>query len=144
MNKFFIYWLITVSLFVISAGIIFAFVAPYYFPGVQDVFYRSFSGQSIQSICASDKNHIDWIYAVLGGSLAGWGVMILSLSVNLLKENDAKIWNTVLASVATWFVIDTAITLKYMVVANIVLNLFIAIAVAIPYMGNRTMLKKAK
>ena len=69
-----------------------------------------------------DRNHINWIYGVLGGTLAGWGMMILFMSINLLKDNNKVIWNTILFSVITWFVIDTIITIKYLVIPNLVLN----------------------
>jgi len=142
MKNIFIYWIITVSIAVIVAGIIFALIAPYFIQSIQDIFYYSFNDQSIQSIITIDKNHINWIYAVLGGSLAGWGVMILSLSVNLLKENNKRIWNTILFSVITWFLIDTIITVKYMVVPNLILNISILLAVLIPYIGNTKITKK--
>jgi len=141
MKKFFIYWIISVSIAVAIAGIIFAFIAPYFIQFVQDIFYQSFSEQSIQSITESDKDHIDWIYGVLGGTLAGWGMMLLLLSINLLKENNKFIWNTILISVLTWFVIDTIITVKYSVVPNLILNITILIAVIIPYVGNSKVTK---
>lgn len=142
MKTLFIYWLITVSIAVIVAGIIFALIAPYFIQSIQDVFYHSFNDQSITSINSLDKSHVNWIYAVLGGSLAGWGMMILSLSLNLLKENNKGIWNTILFSVITWFVIDTIITVKYMVVPHLILNITILLAVLIQYIGNTKVTKK--
>ena len=142
MNKLFIYWLIAVSIAVIIAGIVFALIAPYYIQTIQDIFYHSFSGKSIQNITLNDKNHINWIYGVLGGTLAGWGMMILFLSVNLLKENNKIIWNTILFSISTWFVIDTVITIKYLVIPNLLLNFIILLAVLIPYIGNSKITKK--
>ena len=142
MKNIFIYWLITVSIVVIVAGIIFALIAPYFFQSIQDIFYHSFNDQSIQNINSMDKNHINWIYAVLGGTLAGWGMMILSLSLNLLKDNNKIIWNTILFSVITWFVIDTIITIKYMVVPNLILNITILLSIIIPYIGNTKVTKK--
>jgi hypothetical protein len=142
MIKVFIYWLITVSVIVILAGIVFALIAPYFIQDIQDIFYHSFSDQSIQSINTIDKNHINWIYGVLGGSLAGWGVIILFLSINLLKDNNKVIWNTILFSVITWFLIDTIITLKYTVVPNLILNIAILLSVLIPYIGNKEIAKR--
>ncbi|MDY0093266.1 MAG: hypothetical protein RBT80_11265 [Candidatus Vecturithrix sp.] len=142
MNKVYIYWLITVSIVVVIAGIIFAFIAPYFIQSIQDIFYYSFNDQSLQSINVIDKNHINWIYGVLGGTLAGWGMMILFMSISLLKENNKAIWNTILISVITWFVIDIIITVKYMVIPNIVVNIAILIAVIIPYIGNSKKSKK--
>ena len=142
MKKVFIYWLIAVSITVIVAGLVFALIAPYYILSIQDVFYHSFNNQSITNINTIDKNHINWIYGVLGGTLAGWGMMILFLSVNLLKENNKTIWNTILLSVITWFVIDTIITIKYAVIPNLILNITILVAVIIPFIGNSRMMKK--
>ena len=142
MKNIFIYWLIIVSIAVIVAGIIFALVAPYFIQGIQDIFYHSFTTQSIRSMNTMDRNHINWVYSVLGGSLAGWGIMILSLSLNLLNGNNKRIWDTILFSVITWFVIDTTITVKYMVVPNLILNITILVAIIIPYIGNTKIMKK--
>lgn len=142
MKNIFIYWLIIVSIAVIVAGIIFALVAPYFIQGIQDIFYHSFNTQSIRSMNTMDRNHLNWVYSVLGGSLAGWGIMILSLSLNLLNGNNKRIWDTILFSVITWFVIDTTITVKYMVVPNLILNITILVAIIIPYIGNTKIMKK--
>lgn len=136
MKFLFIYWLIVVSIAVIITGIIFALIAPYYIQTIQDIFYHSFNDQSIKTISIIDKNHINWIYGVLGGTLAGWGMMILCMAVNLLIDNNKAIWNTILFSVITWFVIDTVITIKFMVIPNLLLNITILLAVIIPYIGN--------
>jgi hypothetical protein len=134
--KLYTYWLILVSSVIIIAGLVIAIIAPYVMPSIQDLFYRSFNEQPIESISAYDKNHINWIYAVLGGTLVGWGLMMLRLSTRLLQNNDQAIWNTILICVLAWFVIDTTISIKYMVIPNLILNVAILAAILIPYIGN--------
>ena len=142
MNKLFNYWILLVSIMVIIAGIVFAIIAPYFNITLQDIFYHSFNEQTIQQLSSIDKNHINWIYGVLGGTLAGWGIMILFLSINLLKNNQKDIWNIILYSVITWFLIDTTITLKYAVIPNLIINITILLLVLIPYIGNNYITKK--
>ena len=137
MKRIFNYWIIIVSISVIIAGLVFAFIAPYWMVFPQDLFYQSFSNNSFQNISIIDRNHVNWIYGVLGGTLSGWGVMILFLSLSLLKENHKVIWDSILLSVITWFIVDTIITIKYCVVANLILNVIILVSVLIPYIGNR-------
>ena len=136
MKNVFIYWLIIISILIIIAGLIFAFIAPYFMVFIQDIFYQSFSNNSIVSVNINDKNHINWIYGVLGGTLAGWGVMIFFLSLNLLKGNNKSIWNSILLSVIVWFIIDTIITIKYGVIINLLLNICILLSIIVPYIGN--------
>lgn len=81
---------------------------------------------------ASVRRYQAWIYGVLGGTMAGWGLTVALLVAQGFNTRQTWVWWTVGAGTALWFVVDTGQSLRYRVWANVVLNTAILIAVIAP------------
>jgi len=57
-----------------------------------------------QDISSSETRLIS---AIGGGVMAGWGVLLWMLSTQLFPSNQALAANLIIASIVTWFVIDS-------------------------------------
>ncbi len=137
-DRFWSLWVLVLGGLVIAAGLAFAFVVPRFFPGIQDVFHDSFgAGTLAESLGKNDRRHVDWLYGVLGGVMVGWGVMLAALAYRTLTEDSEWIWNTMLTSVVSWYVVDSWISLSYGVVPNILVNTAILLLAVVPVVMRR-------
>ncbi len=73
-----------------------------------------------------------WIYGVLGGTMAGWGLMIAVLSAQAYATRQAWVWWALALGTALWYVLDTGQSLRYRVFLNAAGNTVLLAAIAIP------------
>lgn len=73
-----------------------------------------------------------WIYGVLGATIAGWGALLASLIRAAFHKKELWVWNSILYSMALWYVADTAISLQFSVEFNVIFNTLLLILVALP------------
>jgi hypothetical protein len=73
-----------------------------------------------------------WIYGVLGGTMAGWGVTVTVLVSQAYASREGWVWWAVAAGTALWYVLDTTQSVRYRVYANAVINTALLVALAIP------------
>jgi hypothetical protein len=81
---------------------------------------------------ASTRRYQAWIYGVLGGTMAGWGLTVALLAASDFAARETWLWWTIASGTALWFVVDTGQSLRFRVWANVALNAAVLIAVAIP------------
>ncbi|MBU0493992.1 MAG: hypothetical protein KKA73_30200 [Chloroflexi bacterium] len=72
-----------------------------------------------------------WIYGVLGATVAGWGVFLAFIAHYPFKAREKWAWNCVLIGLLLWYLIDTPISLYFGVVFNAVFNTLLLV-LAIP------------
>jgi hypothetical protein len=83
-----------------------------------------------------------WAFGVWGATLAGWATTLLFISLYPVKKREAWTFNCLVASIALWYPIDTAISLYFGVVLNGVLNTVLLLLVMVPLLSMRKYLTK--
>lgn len=73
-----------------------------------------------------------WIYAVLGSTIAGWGIFISFIAGKIELKNNSWAWNALLTATLVWYIPDTFFSFKMGVVVNGWINTIILIALLIP------------
>ncbi len=63
-----------------------------------------------------------WIYGVLGATMAGWGVFTAFIAFYPFKKRERWAWNCLIAGLLLWYVLDTAVSLNFKVYFNAVFN----------------------
>lgn len=76
-----------------------------------------------------------WIYAVLGGTMAGWGVTLFALARFGLGGGHRWAWWTLVVAAAVWFAPDTTASAIAGAWFNVIGNAAILVAVAVPLIG---------
>lgn len=79
----------------------------------------------------------DWLFAVLGATLAGWGALVAWIAYGPLARGERWAWRAVAASLLLWFVPDTAMSAYYGVRPNVWFNLAALAALGAPLLGLR-------
>lgn len=63
-----------------------------------------------------------WAYGLMGSVMVGWGTVLFALAQWPFKQRQKWAWNSLLAGLLSWYVLDTAVSLQYGVVFNAILN----------------------
>lgn len=79
----------------------------------------------------------DWLFAVLGATLAGWGLLVAWIAHGPLARGERWAWRAVAASLLVWFVPDTAMSVYYDVRPNVWFNLAALAVLGTPLLGMR-------
>ena len=86
---------------------------------------------------ANGRSYLRLIYAVLGSVIAGWMAALAALVRGPLRRREHWAWNAVVASVTTWFVSDTGISLVLGFAGHAAFNIAFALALAVPLIAIR-------
>jgi hypothetical protein len=81
-----------------------------------------------------------WIYGVLGATVAGWGIFVVLLSKNPLKNRERWAWTCLFFGFTLWFIVDTSISAYFGVYFNVVFNCALAALVYVPLAATRSQL----
>jgi hypothetical protein len=133
MFEFFRWWLILTGVVTAAGGValvlfggspIFGWMNrlldPAFWPGVPDESIRRFRA---------------WVYGVTGACVSAWGVTVAFVAAQAFPARAAWAWWAVAGSVAVWFALDTAQSLRYRVFANALGNVAFLVVLAIPLAG---------
>jgi hypothetical protein len=75
---------------------------------------------------------INWLYCVLGATMAGWGAFIWFVLKNAFAKKEKWSWFAIILSMVIWFIPDTIISALYGVYFNAMVNCLILIFIALP------------
>lgn len=78
-----------------------------------------------------------WAYAVLGATVAGWGVILAFLAYHPFRKRELWSWNCILAGMLVWYLPDTILSLQAGVVFNAAFNTLLLILVLLPLVITR-------
>ena len=70
--------------------------------------------------------------AVLGGVMAGWGILLYLLANGPIAEGDHRMANYMLISLDVWFVVDSIGSVVAGIPGNVILNLSFLVIFGIP------------
>lgn len=73
-----------------------------------------------------------WIYAVLGATMAGWGVCVAFMAHYPLRKKEGWAWNALASAILLWAVVDTFFSVRFGVYFNALFNLLLLIMAALP------------
>ena len=129
-------WLFLVSLLIFVFGLAMVFLG--------GTAYFSFFSNYINSVfwdtvevADSLKEFQQWIYGVLGATMAGWGIMLLFISHYSFRKREKWSWNCITIAIAIWFLMDTSISLYSKVAFNAAFNTLILLLVILPLIFTR-------
>jgi hypothetical protein len=83
------------------------------------------------------REHVLFVYGVLGSVLVGWMVLVAGLAAGPLRTGEPWAWPVLAMSVATWFVLDTGFSLAVGSWQHAVFNLGFLAALGVPLVGWR-------
>lgn len=78
------------------------------------------------------------VNAVVGGVMAGWGVLMYGLSAGPIARGDRDVRRMMIAGLAVWFVVDSFGSFAAGMIGNVVLNIGFALLFLIPLVALRS------
>ncbi len=90
------------------------------------------SPDTIDGFGALPARYIALVHGVVGAVMFGWGAALLLLLLGPFRRGSREAWRTIAVSTGAWFVADTALSLATGFWQNAVLNLVIAVLLAVP------------
>ncbi len=124
-------WLIIVALVVTAFGIVVALVSG---TPLFDLFNRQIDPAFWGTGAVGDaaKRFQQWIYGVLGATIAGWGIFITYVARYPFSRKERWAWNYLALGLLVWYVLDTLISASYGVYFNVAFNTVLLILVMLP------------
>ena len=78
-----------------------------------------------------------WIYGVLGATLSGWGVFVMFIARYPFKAKEKWAWNCLFAGLLLWFLVDTVISVNFLVILNVIVNIILFLLMLVPLIASR-------
>ena len=128
-------WLLVMTVGLMIFGVSF-FVLPGFMQQVYNVLFFSTS-QVHTTFNEAASAYIRFIYVVLGTVMFGWALSLLFTLAGPFKLGHLASWWAVVASVATWFVIDSVLSVLMGYWQNAVINIGLFVLYAIPLIAIR-------
>ena len=137
MSSFWSKWMIGLSFLVMLMGICFAIVFPYFMPQALEPFFTEITGMPLSAISESEIRFHNLLSAVMGGTMFGWGLLLVFLGYRLLKKPEDWIWSAVALSIVGWYCLDTLASILAGSMLNVILNTSILLLAAPPIIASR-------
>jgi hypothetical protein len=129
-------WLVILGAIIVAFGVALAF---FYSTPLFDIFRTqidpAFWGAG--ELTGGAVPFQQWIYGVLGATMAGWGVCIAFIAAVPFKRKEKWTWNCLAIAVSLWFVIDTFLSWRFGALFNVVFNALIYLAAMVPLAFSR-------
>jgi hypothetical protein len=85
----------------------------------------------------AEVEYVRFVAGVLGAVMVGWAVLILFVAAFPLRRNERWAWEAVVASLAVWYVMDSALSVATGYGENALLNTVIVLAFLPGLLGTR-------
>lgn len=82
-----------------------------------------------------------WAYGVMGAVVAGWAVFIVFMARYPFRRRERWAWRCVFLGITFWYVLDSALSVYFGVIFNVIVNTLLAILVYIPLAASRAEFK---
>ena len=83
------------------------------------------------------RDHVLFVYGVLGSVLVGWMVLVAAVAAGPLRTGEPWAWHGLALSVGTWFLLDTGFSLAVGSWQHALFNLGFLGALGLPLVGWR-------
>jgi hypothetical protein len=129
-------WLMALGVIIVVFGVALAFFYP---TPLFDVFRTQLdpSFWDVGELTSGTLLFQEWIYGVLGATMAGWGVCIAFIAAVPFKRKEKWAWNCLAIAVSLWFVIDTFLSWRFGALFNVVFNALVFLAAMAPLLFSR-------
>lgn len=134
-------WLVTVGWILVAFGIALAILSQTW---LFDVAFNQRIDPAFWpegSIPGNIRPFQGWIYGVLGATVSGWGVFVVFLARNPLRNRERWAWNCLLFGFTLWFLVDTTISAYFGVFFNVIFNAALVMLIYIPLFATRSELR---
>jgi hypothetical protein len=129
-------WLLALGVIIVVFGVALAFLYP---TPLFDIFRTQidpvFWGAG--ELTSGTALFQQWIYGVLGATMAGWGVCIAFVAAVPFKRKEKWAWNCLALAVSLWFVVDTFLSWRFGALFNVAFNVLIFLAALVPLLFSR-------
>jgi tetrahydromethanopterin S-methyltransferase subunit D len=106
-------WLFVVGVFVIIFGVFIALLNG-------TVLFDTLFNKQIDAVFWDDGGPNDnstqdfqqWVYGILGATVAGWGVCLVFIAHYPFKRREPWAWRCLVVSMGLWFVLDSVMSLS--------------------------------
>lgn len=78
-----------------------------------------------------------FVYGVLGATITGWGIFIAFIARYPFKAKEPWAWYCIATGVIVWFLVDTAISLRFGVRFNVMVNTLFVVLALLPLVFTR-------
>ena len=95
------------------------------------------SAEGVNDLAGPAIAYVSLVHAILGATMVGWGVLLLLVVLGPFRRGSAEAWRMLAASLAAWFLPDTAFSLASGFWPNAVLNASFALLFAAPLLATR-------
>jgi hypothetical protein len=126
-------WLFYVGVIVAGIGVWMTFLTDtQVFREITTQYDKVFWGDNLEAVDIRMRAFQLWVYGAWGGTLAVWGVYIAFLAHYPFKNKEKWVWNCLVYGTGVWFFIETAISVRFSVMPNIIINVLIFSAIIWP------------
>lgn len=131
LDKFWRYWLIVVSLFIIVFGLVMSLLnTTIVFAFFNALINPAFWG--VNPVPGPAQTFQAWVYGAWGATVMGWGITMFFIAYFPFRQRERWAWNCVLVSILFWYLLDTGISWWFGVIINVIFNTVILVSVLIP------------
>ena len=129
-------WFVTASALMVVMGLGFAVLGLTPAIGlVTDLYDPAFWGEAAPD--AGARAFQTFAFGVMGAMLAGWGLMALGLGLHAMARRERWAWTYACASIAVWFVVDSAMSVASGASINVAGNIGFLLLLGPPLIGLR-------
>lgn len=122
-------WLFVLGLLIAAFGVLLALFSE---TPAFSIFHQQIDPAFFRAPDAEIRNFQQWIYGLLGATMAGWGVFMAFIAHYPFQKKEKWAWVCIAMGVLLWYVVDTSISLSFGVMFNAVFNTIVLILVALP------------
>lgn len=128
-------WLFGVTVLTIAFGAFLMLATDWTRQGFSLLFY-GVPGQ-FDAFGPDAARYVNFIHSALGAAIAGWGVILMLVTLWLFRRGKREGWIAIAASLIVWFVPDVAVSLWFGFWQNVVFDGVFAFLYAAPLVAMR-------
>jgi len=99
-----------------------------------------FGGNELEPNILAFKN---WLFGIIGGTIVGFHSLMIMISENSFKKKEVWAYQASWLGLLSWFLIDSAISICYGAIHNVILiNLIALVMIGMPLVMTRKAFKK--
>ena len=134
--RFWLNWLLGASAGIVAFGVAMALLAG---TPLFDAFDRQIDAAFFSAATTDEVQSFQrWVYAVLGGTMAGWGLTLAFLVHHPYRNRERWAWTAIASSLVLWFILDTTLSATSGVWFNVAFNCVPLLAVLVPLLATRS------
>ena len=129
-------WLLALGMIIVVFGLALAFLYP---TPLFDIFRTQIDPAfwAAGELTGGTVPFQQWIYGVLGATMAGWGVCLAFIAAVPFKRKEKWAWNCLALAVSLWFVIDTYLSWHFGALFNVIFNVLVFLTAMTPLLFSR-------